>query len=64
MICPLCGKENTDNWPVTVNEVAKEGGCQDCWEKQSDEEWWKAVVEIDKVLNHGDEINFVTIGEK
>jgi hypothetical protein len=23
-----------------------------CWEKQCDEEWWKLIVEIDKVLNN------------
>lgn len=51
MICPLCGKENTDNWPVVVNGVIKQGGCQDCWEKQSDGDWWKAVVGVDKILN-------------
>ena len=51
MICPLCGVENNDNWPVAANGVVKQGGCQDCWEKQSDEEWWKTVVRIDKMLN-------------
>jgi RNA polymerase subunit RPABC4/transcription elongation factor Spt4 len=52
MKCPLCGKENTDNWPVTVDDGIKNGGCQMCWEKQCDEEWWKLIVEIDKVLNN------------
>ena len=23
------------------------GGCQECWEKQSDAAWWKMVVAID-----------------
>ena len=54
MICPLCGVENNDNWPVAANGVVKQGGCQDCWEKQSDEEWWKTVVRIDKMMNHCD----------
>jgi len=35
---------------VAVNGVVKQGGCQDCWEKQSDEEWWKRVATIDKLL--------------
>jgi hypothetical protein len=46
MICPLCGVENNDNWPVAVNGVVKQGGCQDCWEKQSDKGWWKMVKTI------------------
>ena len=28
MICPLCGVKNSDNWPVTVEGIVKEGGCQ------------------------------------
>ena len=45
MKCPLCGKENTDN-SVTVDDGIKNGGCQMCWEKQCDEEWWKMVKTI------------------
>ena len=45
-ICPLCRKENDDNYPVEVNGHIKEGGCQECWEKQCDEEWWKMVKTI------------------
>ena len=38
-ICQLCRKENDDNYPVEANGHIKEGGCQECWEKQCDEEW-------------------------
>jgi hypothetical protein len=55
MKCPICGTENDYNWPLQVDGQIKDGGCQDCWEKQSDKEWWKMVVEIDKVLNDKEE---------
>ncbi len=51
MICPICGAENTDNWPVTVDDGIKNGGCQMCWEKQCDEAWSNRVAIIDKILN-------------
>lgn len=50
MICPICRKENDDNWPVKVNGKIEDGGCQECWEKQSDEEWWKVATAIDKAM--------------
>ncbi len=46
MICPICGKENDDNWPVTVDDDIMDGGCQDCWEKETDESWWEAVKSL------------------
>ena len=52
MKCPICGTENDYNWPLQVDGQIKTGGCQDCWEKQSDKGWWKLIVEIDKVLNN------------
>jgi hypothetical protein len=51
MICPLCGKENTDNWPVTVEGIVKEGGCQDCWEKQSDDAWRKTMEILGEIFD-------------
>lgn len=51
MTCPKCGKENFDNWPITVNNEIIEGGCQDCFEKECDREWWKIILVIDKVVN-------------
>lgn len=39
MICPECKKEKDDQWP--------DGTCQECWEKQVDEEWWNMVVCIE-----------------
>jgi hypothetical protein len=43
MNCPNCGKPNDDNWPITVNDEIKDGGCQDCWELEVDAAWWDAV---------------------
>ena len=42
-LCPKCGKENTDNWPLEINGEIVDGGCQDCWEAEWDEKWWLAV---------------------
>lgn len=50
MTCPACGKENTDDWPLEVEGKIIEGGCQDCWEKETDESWWKAVIFLQGVL--------------
>lgn len=43
MICPKCKKEHNDGWPIEVDSEIKDGGCQDCWEAQSDAMWWKMV---------------------
>lgn len=48
MICPKCGKENDDNWPVIINDQIMDGGCQDCWEKECDQSWWKAVIMLNE----------------
>ena len=50
-LCPNCKTLNSDNWPITVNGAIMEGGCQDCWEKESDMKWWEAVIALDTVLN-------------
>ncbi len=50
MICPICDKENKDNWPVYVDGVVMFGGCQDCWEKQCDESWWDAVMALSQIM--------------
>jgi RNA polymerase subunit RPABC4/transcription elongation factor Spt4 len=42
-ICPVCGVENQDNWPLKVDGYIKYGGCQICWEAQCSEDWWNAV---------------------
>ena len=26
-----------------------QGGCQECWEKQDDDAWWKRVIALDKM---------------
>ena len=48
--CPGCGQLHNDDWPITVNGKVVDGGCQECWERESDREWWKAVVALE-VLN-------------
>ena len=50
MRCPVCGRENTDDWPVEVDGKIEAGGCQNCWERQSDAAWWDAVISLDKLL--------------
>mgnify|MGYP001584046597 FL=1 len=47
--CPVCKKENDDNWPIEVKTEdgmfeIRSGGCQDCWEEQCDKKWWKEVI--------------------
>ena len=51
MKCPICGKENDYDWPVYVNGTIHDGGCQECWEQQSDAEWWKTVRAMDNIIN-------------
>ena len=46
MKCPICKKENNDDWPIEVNGLIYDGGCQDCWETHSDKKWWDAVTTI------------------
>ncbi len=50
VVCPLCGKLNEEDWPLRINGEVEMGGCQDCWEKQCDEEWWKMVIAIDRIM--------------
>ncbi len=51
MICPKCKTENTDNWPVTVDGKVLNGGCQECWESESDKNWWEMVLIFDEYTN-------------
>lgn len=44
MRCPVCGKKNSDNWPLDVDGRIVDGGCQDCWETQVSESWWHMVT--------------------
>lgn len=46
-ICPRCGKYNDKDWPLNIDGEIVKGGCQDCWEKQCDENWceYKRIVE-------------------
>ena len=45
--CPKCGLLNDDDWPVTVDGVAQDGGCQLCWEAEADAMWWDAVTAME-----------------
>ncbi len=47
LACPACGTPNNDDWPIEVDGKIVSGGCQECWEKQSDAAWWKMVVAMD-----------------
>ena len=46
ILCPACGVPNDDNWPIHVNGKAVDGGCQGCWEKDCDREWWEMVEKL------------------
>ena len=46
MICPLCGVENNDNWPVAVNGVVKQGGCQDIDNANGNRIFWKDNIRV------------------
>ena len=48
--CPRCGVLNDDNWPLDIGGVIKDGGCQECWEIESDRAWWR---EIEKLAEAG-----------
>jgi hypothetical protein len=56
MNCPNYGKQNDDNWPITVNDEIKRGGCQDCWESESDAAWWDAVDSLAVWWNNPDSL--------
>lgn len=50
MRCPICGRPNQDDWPVTDSRgVVVHGGCQRCWEDEVDAKWLE-VVTADKVI--------------
>ena len=41
MICPKCGQQNDDNWPLNIDGVIKDGGCQECWEQECSDSFWE-----------------------
>ena len=43
MVCPRCGTENDDDWPLEIELQIMDGGCQECWEKACDASWWEMV---------------------
>ena len=49
--CPKCGKMNNDNWPLDIDDKIQYGGCQDCWETESDEGWWIACRAMDNAIH-------------
>lgn len=34
--CPVCGVENDDDWPLDIDGMIEDGGCQTCWEAGAD----------------------------
>ena len=46
MKCPKCGQINDDNWPIRASYEIMWGGCQLCWEHESDVAWWDAVESL------------------
>ena len=50
MTCPICGKENEDNWPVNIDDKVEFGACQECFEKEADESWWDQVMAISQIM--------------
>ena len=49
LACPACGTPNGDDWPIEVAGKIVQGGCQECWEKECDASWWKAVIALDQM---------------
>lgn len=42
--CPRCGHDrepNDSGWPILVDGEIRDGGCQNCWEADCDEAWWR-----------------------
>lgn len=48
--CPIYGKKNDDNWLVLLDNVIIEGGCQDCFEVQSDNSWWEEMERVGRLF--------------
>jgi len=55
MKCPVCNKENDDNW--TLVEYG-DGVCQECWEERADAEWWKMATDNCHILNNCQECKY------
>ena len=53
MICPLCGLENDDDLPITVDGKIVDGGCQECWEAECSRAWWKMVNVFQPLMEAG-----------
>jgi hypothetical protein len=48
--CPICGEMNDDDWPLDIDGNIVDGGCQTCWEAESDLEYWNMVNALNNVL--------------
>ena len=46
--CPNCGTKNEDDWPVKVDGNIASGGCQECWETQTSQEWWEQIRMVER----------------
>ena len=49
-LCPICKTPNDDDWTLKVGDDIAMGGCQDCWEEQTDGEWKKQVMAISQII--------------
>lgn len=39
--CPNCGRFTNADWPLTMPDGSiKDGGCEDCWQKEVAASWW------------------------
>lgn len=47
--CPACGILNDDNWPIIIEAEIRDGGCQTCWEAQTDEAWWDMLDQLGRM---------------
>jgi hypothetical protein len=47
MRCPLCKRPSDADWPLAMPDGSIQGGgCQECWEKQTADEWWQMVADL------------------
>lgn len=65
--CPVCGIMNDDDWPLNIDGIIEDCGCQLCWEKgPTHSRKWKKnqqdFYEISKWYNASDN-NFKELRE-
>ena len=55
--CPRCKTLTVDNWPLDINGVIEDGGCQECWEDACEKDWVTAMTIFDEVHTKKDKDN-------